>query len=445
MRRLDRLGVQRCDDSTAYGDRMRLPRALAVTALTLVLTSPSLSACADDGTPTGGAVGDASDPGETDGSSDTASATGQTDPDDTGTGRKGRLPVPRLVVTEVADGLDLPWDVQPIGGGRLLVTERDRERLTLVETDGATRAIPLTGQRIWHQGETGLMGLEIDPAFADNRRIYTCQGWSKPGGGHDIRVIAWQLDEGLTRATRARTLLTGLPSTSGRHGGCRLLITLGGALLVGTGDAATSRNPQSLRSLGGKTLLLDRTTGAPWPTNKWADARGKRRYIHTFGHRNVQGLAQRADGSLWSVEHGSYRDDEVNRLRPGANFGWDPGPGYDESVPMTDFSLPGKQYAARWRSGEPTIATSGATFVPTRGWGALNGTLAVGALAGERVMFVKFDRRGRLVLTRAPAALRRYGRIRSVTRDLDGSLLVTTSNGGGDTGGDLVLRIRPER
>ena len=84
--------------------------------------------------------------------------------------------------------------------------------------------------------------------------------------------------------------------------------------MVGTGDAAHGRNPRNLKSLGGKTLRLDRFTGRPFAGNPWANSPNRRkRYVFTYGHRNVQGLAQREDGSLWSVEHGSYRDDEVNR------------------------------------------------------------------------------------------------------------------------------------
>jgi hypothetical protein len=64
-----------------------------------------------------------------------------------------------------------------------------------------------------------------------------------------------------------------------------------------------------------------------------------------------------------SVEHGTYRDDEVNRLVAGGNHGWNPVPGYDETKPMTDFSLPGRPLGARWSSGQPTVATSGATWL----------------------------------------------------------------------------------
>ena len=179
--------------------------------------------------------------------------------------------------------------------------------------------------------------------------------------------------------------------------------------------------------------------------NRWADADNKtQRYIHTWGHRNVQGLAQRADGSLWSVEHGPDRDDEVNLLHNGADYGWNPVPlPYNESVPMTDRSLPGRQVPARWKSGFPTLATSGADWLPesrASGWGAYRGTLAVAALKASRVLFMKFDDTGHLRWVKVPAALTTHGRVRAVTTVSGGDILVTTDNGNGH---DQILRVRP--
>ena len=349
------------------------------------------------------------------------------------------LVAPGLRVTRFVTGLDHPWDVQPIGGGRVLVTERDRAHLLVADSHGKRR-VRFPSDNVWVSGETRLMSLAIDPGFAESGRFYTCQGYNKPGGGHDVRAIAWRLNDAATRATMIRTLVKGLPTSSGRHGGCRLLITRNGALLVGTGDAAVGTNPRDLSSLGGKTLRLNRMTGAPWPTNPFVKGEGKRRYVHTFGHRNVQGLAQRRDGTLWSIEHGSFRDDEVNKLVAGGDYGWHPVPGYNESVPMTDHSLPGKQYAAKWSSGQPTVATSGASFVRGDKWGGLDGALAVAALKASRVLFMKFSASGKLKGVRVPPALREYGRLRSVTDGPNGSLLITTDNGGGN---DVVLKVRP--
>ncbi len=255
-----------------------------------------------------------------------------------------------------------------------------------------------------------------------------------------MQVTRWRVDAKWRTLSNRTTLVSGLPSTSGRHGGCRLLLDRDSdALLIGTGDAAVGTNPRDLDSLGGKVLRVHRRTGEPMADNPYADATTARRFVWTYGHRNVQGLAQRADGSLWSIEHGSYRDDEVNLLVKGGDYGWNPVPGYNEEVPMTDQSLPGTQQEAAWSSGTPTIATSGAAWVRGSQWGDLEGTLAVAVLKDSEMIFLRFDDAGALVSETRPEALARFGRLRSVTSARNGDLLVTTDNGDGDR----VLRISP--
>lgn len=346
--------------------------------------------------------------------------------------------VPDLRVRTVVDGLATPWDVRPIGRGRLLVTERDLARLSVVRR-GVRRTVDFPSNRIWVSGETGLMSIAVVRRTSRGLRVAVCHG-AHPRGDHTVAVTSFRLDRRATGVSRPRVLLDGLPASSGRHGGCRLLRDRRNrSLWVGTGDAATSGVPRDLDRLGGKVLRIDARTGRPWRSNPWSGAGTARRYVVTYGHRNVQGLAQRRDGRVWSIEHGPSRDDEVNRVRRGGDFGWEPGPGYDESVPMTDHSLPGVQRSARWSSGAPTLATSGAAWVRGREWGALRGTLAVAALKAERVLFMRFSRAGRLRWVHTPPALRRHGRLRSVTAAPGGSLLVTTSNGIDDR----VLRVSP--
>ncbi len=346
-----------------------------------------------------------------------------------------RAAVPTFKVRTVASGLDHPWDVQQAPGRRLVVTERDRARISVVR-HGKRRTLANLSRLVWVSGETGLLSLAVD---AGSRTLWACHG-STVGGNH-VQVSRWRVDRAWRHLSHHRTILTGLPSTSGRHGGCRLLLERGSdALVVGTGDAAVGTNPRDLDSLGGKVLRVHRRTGAPMADNPFATASTARRFVWTYGHRNVQGLAQRADGSLWSVEHGSYRDDEVNRLVRGGDYGWNPVPGYNEDVPMTDQDLPGEQQEAAWSSGTPTLATSGAAWVRGSQWGELEGTLAVAALKASEMLFLRFDDAGALVSVTQPEALAQFGRVRSVTSATDGDLLVTTDNG---DGGDRVLRISP--
>lgn len=345
--------------------------------------------------------------------------------------------VPALKVWRMVGGLDHPWDVVPLGRQRFLVDQRSRARLTLVHR-GHKRNVAFPSRRIWTHRETGLLGMVKDPNFPSNHRIYLCSGWKK-AGGHDVRVTAWRLNAKITRATYVRTLVGGMPTGPGIHTGCRLLVSRNGALHVTTGDAFHGRNPRNLFSLGGKTLRLNRFTGRPWPSNPWIHAKSlRKRYLTSYGHRNVEGISQRSNGSIWTIEQGTYRDDEVNRLVGGGDYGYNPVPGYNQSVPMTNFKLPGRQIPARWRSGRSTLATSGGTFVPSRGWGALNGTLAVAVEKRHQLRFLKFGRRGHFI--RSFVRVTGRGRLRTAVVAPNGDLILTTDRGGGH---DVMLRVHP--
>jgi aldose sugar dehydrogenase len=111
-----------------------------------------------------------------------------------------RAAYPPLAVKRLVTGLDHPWDVRSIGGGRLLYTERDRATLS-VWAKGQRHRVRFPSRSVWVSGETGLLGLEVDPRFAKNRRIYTCQGGAV-SRGHDVRVIAWRLNAKATKATK---------------------------------------------------------------------------------------------------------------------------------------------------------------------------------------------------------------------------------------------------
>jgi glucose/arabinose dehydrogenase len=335
---------------------------------------------------------------------------------------------PALDVAVVADGLDHPWDVAQASDGTLLFDERGGG-FTAVLPDGTVQAVQADMDDLFARGETGLMGLVLDPGFDVSRRFYSCQGVAD---GASIAVIAWTVSDDWRTATRvADPLIGGIPANagSGRHGGCRLRFTPDGALLIGTGDNAVGRNPQDRSSWAGKVLLADPATGevAVW----------------NYGHRNVQGLAVRpGTNQIYGVEQGTDRDDEVNLLRPGGNYGYDPNGSdgdYDESVPMTDTRIPGAIEAV-WSSGPETIATCGGTFLDGDRWGSYDGLMLLGVLKGQGVLALRIDADGALQKQfRLPELEGDYGRIRTVQQGTDGDLYVTTDNGGDDK----LLRVTP--
>ena len=347
----------------------------------------------------------------------------------------------------VASGLTHPWDVGFLPDGRLLVAERDGRLVVLSSTSPGATATQVSADLgdVYVRGEGGLMGLALAPDFESSRIFVTCQTHAEGGRPIDVRLVSWQMSDDGTSAKRLRELLTGLPlADSGRHSGCRPTVAADGSLIVGTGDSADPVASQSMNSLGGKTLRLDLLTGQPRADNPFASASGSQRYIYTFGHRNVQGLAVHpVTGALFSVEHGPDVDDEVNILRPGGNYGWDPSSGgqvttYDESVPMTDTLRFPDAVAATWSSGSPTIATSGAAFLNGEQWGAWDGALAIATLKGSQLLVLTLE--GEKVTGQfVPDELRgTFGRLRAARVGPDGELYLTSSNGSDDK----VLRVR---
>lgn len=361
---------------------------------------------------------------------------------------------PTLEITEVVTNVDTPWDLGFLPDGSMLFTERPG-RLGLRRPDGSVSTVAAALADVIEEGNTGFLSIAIDPQFTTNNRFYTCQ--SQQTNRFRIIVQAWKLSTDARTATRTDTLLRSRQDPG--HGGCRVRIDANGFMWVGTGDGYDGAAPQELTRLAGKTLRIDRFTGQGVPGNPFFDSANiNTRRIYTWGHRNVQGLAFRpGTGQVWSVEHGSDVDDEINLLVAGGNYGWDPvpvsgfepeRPGYDqEHNPMTDLDKFPNAQVAKWSSGRPTVAPSGAVFLSGEQWGAYEGALAVLTLKDSRLRLFFFDADGNYRSQVIPHELEGdYGRLRSPVLGPDGNLYITTSNSGlGDARNDAILRVTPQR
>lgn len=335
--------------------------------------------------------------------------------------------LPGVIDTVLLAGRKYVWDIDFLPSGELLFTERSGQIYYL--KDGQAQLVEPVAD-VKAVGEGGLMGLAIDPDFAENRFIYACFNST----AKDIRVARWRLNDLLLAAGR-QDIITGITDNSGsspgRHSGCQLAFGPDKNLWVGTGDTAqgdTSTNP---RQLGGKVLRVTRD-GAPVAGNMGGNYDPR---IYSYGHRNIQGLAffnQAKNGVPGlSVEHGTDKDDEVNELRQG-NFGWSPPPkGYDESVPMTDKARFPDAIDAIWSSGSPTQAPSGAAMIYGYHWKGWNGAAAVAMLKARHLKILRLDTKNK-VIAEEKILDGTYGRLRAVTQGPGGNLYVSTSNGNDD-------------
>jgi glucose/arabinose dehydrogenase len=340
---------------------------------------------------------------------------------------------PTITREVVVSCLYAPWEVAFAPDGTMLFTER-RGTINAV-VDGAPRLllqvpdVELPGAF----GTRGLLGLAVDPEFGtSNRFIYTCLT-TNTLGVLDNRVLRWTVDAAYTALSDRVDIVTGIPVGTD-HNGCRVRFGAGAELWISTGDGNVTGLAQSPASLAGKTLRVDRD-GVGVPGNPGVDdpPSGFDPRVHDFGHRNPQGLAFRAStGEMFQSEHGTDRDDEVNLLVAGGNYGWAPGPGYDQNVPMTDLVQFPSAVSAAWRSDFPTIAPSGMTFLVGSAWEGWDGALVVATLKGRHLRVMFLGPSGDVVST--TVALSVGVRLRSAVQGPDGNLYVVTDvgNGGGE-------------
>lgn len=331
----------------------------------------------------------------------------------------------------VLSSLNKPWDVV-FADERMLVAENDG----VISEVADGKKLPLfTLKDVDSTGEGGLMGLAVDPQYSQNHYIYACYNTSK-----DIRVSRWTISDDLTQFVSQNDIVTGITTNTaanpGRHSGCRIAFGPDGNLWIGTGDAAVGSSPQDPQSLGGKILRVDRE-GKPASGNLGApfDMR-----VYSYGHRNIQGIAFAKDAEYIgvSLEHGPNVNDELNLLNPG-NFGWNPVPGYNEAVSMTDLVIYPDAKKEVWASGSSTLAPSGATFVYGDQWGEYDGALFVAMLKAQQVRVFNLKSDGSHESNEAIFS-KQFGRVRTIRQGSDGALYLTTDNGNNQ---DVIVRVTP--
>ena len=245
----------------------------------------------------------------------------------------------------IATGLEVPWGVAFLPNGDAVVTERDSAKvLTISGADRTVTEVGTIGDAA-PQGEGGLLGVAVSPAFDQDQTLYFYVS-----SDNDNRIVTAQLADGELGATTP--IFTGIP-LGAIHDGGRLAFGPDGMLYASTGETGDSEIAQDRDNLGGKILRLT-PAGKPAPGNPFDTA------IWSFGHRNVQGLAF-VDEQLWASEFGQNTFDELNRIDAGANYGW---PKYEGTV------APARATPTRRPPGAPTSPPPPAWRTPgTRcGW-----------------------------------------------------------------------------
>ncbi len=333
----------------------------------------------------------------------------------------------RFGVRVLAGHLDIPWAMSFTPDGRLWFTERPG-RVRILQGGQLLAEPALTLSDVYTEGESGVLGMAMHPAFASNGFVYIV--YTAPSSGGPVgrlvryRAVGNSLGE-------AAVLLDDIPA-SNIHNGSRLRFGPDGALYMTFGDHAAPSTAQDLAALNGKILRLnaDGTTPRdnPFGSPVWS-----------WGHRNPQGIDWHpGNGGMYETEHGQTGNDEVNLIERGKNYGW---PVIEGSETRPDMVAPLTFFT-------PSVAPSGASFYRGSAFPAFRNQLFVATLRGQALLRITFDANDpRRVRSVERLIEGRYGRLRDVISGPDGSLYVCTSNRDGRAtpvpDDDRILRIVP--
>ena len=306
-----------------------------------------------------------------------------------------------IVAETYAEGFEIPWALEFLPDGRLLVTER-QGTIRIVSPDGSVSE-PIDGvPPVRARGQGGLMDIVLHPDFANNQLVYL--SYSEPGVGDGDDTIGYTVIDrarltglALTDVERVYEVDAEFYSRRGHHFGSRIVFDADGFLYFTIGDRGQRPLAQSVETPNGKVHRLHDDGRIP-ADNPFAEQPGAITSIWSYGHRNPQGMAVHpATGEIYTTEHGPRGGDELNRIQKGVNYGWPAityGINYD-GTPITEaMTADGmEQPILFWN---PSIAPCGIDFYDGDQFPKWKNHLLVTALAFQQLRRVHIEQ-GRVI------------------------------------------------
>ena len=351
----------------------------------------------------------------------------------------GALIASIIIITSPGDPVPLPEPTTTIEGTKsvqVLVTDLDQpraiafgdERIFVTEKIGRVRVIqndvlldePLATLRTADVFGGGLLGITTHPDFSTNHFVYVFYTYEEEG---NLWNKVLRITESNNKLEEAETIFDKIPGSKFSNGG---VIKFGPdeKLYVATGTVSDSSHlPQDLDSLSGKILRLNDDGSVP------NDNPFENSPVFSYGHRNPQGMTWDEFGNLYVTELGPTKNDEINLIHAGQNYGW----------PFQECS--GGDFTDAVMCYDPSIEPGGIVIYSADKL-EFQGYMIMATLRASHLFQLDINEEG---LISQKSILSGVGRIRDVNEGPDGNLYIITSNTDGkgfpDSTDDKLLRI----
>lgn len=312
--------------------------------------------------------------------------------------------------TIVMKGLKRPWSIAFLSEVEAIIAEKDGDLLLADLFEGTSKAISGlpddvarkiridTTKHDWGVFPPRTHGMErsfnagwfqvlLDPDFRNNQYIYVSYAAENSRKESTTKVIRGKLIG--DQLTEVETLFLAEPYSHGLfHYGGGMIFGKDGKLYITIGERNLfeHNNPvpplaQDVTDKRGKVIRINPDGSIPEDNPDFGPKAIKG--LYATGIRASQGLTIHPETrEIWFSEHGTMQGDELNILKPGANYGWPHktsggyrSEGYNPPViPGTIFTDPNYYW-------DQTIAPTGLTFYSGRAFPQWEGDLIVPGLS----------------------------------------------------------------
>ncbi len=261
-----------------------------------------------------------------------------------------------LKVTAVVTGLNSPTTMVFLDRGDFLVCEKTTGRVQRV-IGGVLQPAPVLDVAVNSASERGLLGIALHPQFPATPWVYVY--FTQSSTLNDTSNSTQALDNRIVRYTwtgsalTTPTIIQRLEVTPGpNHDGGILQFGPDGKLYAVIGELNRNGKLQNYPAgpapdTTGVVMRMNDDGSAP-ADNPFAGVT-RMELVYSYGLRNCFGMTfDPLTGTLWNTEPGPTSYDEINRITPGMNGGWEQIVGPDARSPKGVADLwmaPGAAYS----------------------------------------------------------------------------------------------------
>jgi aldose sugar dehydrogenase len=317
--------------------------------------------------------------------------------------------------TVVATNLSVPWDMTYGADGWIWFTELGGNIKRMQPDTHEIRQVFTIPDVALFGFSVGLHSIVLHPDFNNTPFVYVHYANSTTTS----KIVRYEFDLPNNTLINATTIMSGIPAGVS-HNGSRMVI-LEDKLYISLGDTySTPAVAQNLASINGKVLRMNLDGSIP------ADNPIPGSYVYSLGHRNPQGLCYGA-GKLYSSEHGTGANDEINIIEPNRNYGWPTVEGLCNTAAEITFCNANNVKEPIW-SWSPSIAPAGIDYYQNAAIPEWNHSLLLAVLKDKKLIHLKLSEDGTQVVQQNTYLVNTYGRLRDVLVLPDGRVFLCTSN-----------------